>query len=74
VLVVDDCYRTDTQDPQQDLPLPASLQDMERENIRRTVLHFGGHRGLAAPRLGIDRKTLWRRMRHYSLADKNRER
>lgn len=46
------------------LPAPdRGLRAIEREHILRVVRECGGNRTLAARRLGIDRKTLWRKMR-----------
>jgi DNA-binding NtrC family response regulator len=45
----------------------AALIDVEREHIARVLGHHGGNRSAAAKTLGIDRKTLWRKLRAYGL-------
>jgi len=44
-------------------PLPAA----EATTILDTLRHYGGHRGKTAVALGIDRATLWRKMRKYGI-------
>ena len=44
----------------------ASLEELERHHIRRVLAHVGGSRMLAARILGVDRKTLYRKLRHYT--------
>ncbi len=39
------------------------LREVEREHVRRVLRACGGNRSAAARVLGIDRKTLWRKMR-----------
>jgi DNA-binding NtrC family response regulator len=46
----------------------ASLAAIEKEHIARALCHHAGNRTAAAKALGIDRKTLWRKMREYGLA------
>jgi len=46
----------------------ASLAAIEKEHIVRALRHHAGNRTAAAKALGIDRKTLWRKMREYGLA------
>jgi DNA-binding NtrC family response regulator len=41
------------------------LHEMERRQILRAMELYGGNRGLAADALGIDRKTLYRKLRAY---------
>jgi len=43
-----------------------SLREVEEAHIRRVLRQTGGNRRLAAEILGIDRKTLWRRLRKQS--------
>jgi len=45
-----------------------TLDEMERRHIHRTLRHLGGNRARAAQCLGIDRKTLWRKLRRYGQA------
>ena len=45
------------------------LAFVEREHIARVLRHHAGNRTAAAKTLGIDRKTLWRKMRDYGLAN-----
>jgi DNA-binding NtrC family response regulator len=42
---------------------PRSLEDVERAYIERVLEECGGNRSAAARILGIDRKTLWRKLR-----------
>jgi two-component system response regulator HydG len=44
---------------------PYSLFDLERSHVLRTVTEAGGNRTRAAEQLGIDRRTLQRRLRRY---------
>ncbi len=44
-----------------------TLQDMEREAIRRTLEATAGHRGESARRLGISVRTLQRKIKEYQL-------
>jgi DNA-binding NtrC family response regulator len=46
--------------------LPA-LANVEKEHIARTLRHHAGNRTAAAKTLGIDRKTLWRKIQAYGL-------
>jgi two-component system response regulator HydG len=47
------------------VPSDLTLSEMERLHIQRVLREEGGNRARAARRLGIDRKTLWRRLRRY---------
>lgn len=51
----------------EELGPPKSLAEVEEEHIRRVLARCGGKRHQAALELGIDRKTLWRKMRKYGL-------
>ena len=44
------------------------LASIEKEHIARVLRHTGGNRTAAAKTLGIDRKTLWRKMQAYGMA------
>lgn len=44
-----------------------SLDDMEREQIRRVLSEFEGNRRLAAQALGIGERTLYRKIRRYGI-------
>ena len=46
---------------------PRSLDDMEEEHIIRTLKQHDGHRTKTAQALGIDRKTLWMKMKKYGI-------
>ncbi|MDK2956600.1 MAG: hypothetical protein PWQ57_2096 [Desulfovibrionales bacterium] len=48
---------------------PLSLDAMEREHIARVLSFYGGNRQKAAKALGIGRKTLYRKIQKYDLAD-----
>ncbi len=48
--------------------LPAgSLEDMERQHIISVLRQVNGHRGKAATLLGIDPKTLYRKIHGYGI-------
>lgn len=49
-----------------DEPLP-SLEDQERRYILQVLEHTGGNRTQAAQILGIDRVSLWRKLKRYGL-------
>lgn len=44
-----------------------SLEEVEKEHIKRAIRSFGGHMGKAAVALGIDRGTLRRKIAKYNL-------
>ncbi|MBI4412845.1 MAG: sigma-54-dependent Fis family transcriptional regulator [candidate division NC10 bacterium] len=46
-----------------------TLEDVERHHIVRVLAEVKGHRGRAAEILGIDPKTLYRKIRAYRIAD-----
>jgi len=46
-----------------------SLAHVEKEHIARSLTLHGGNRTAAAKALGINRKTLWRKMKAYELDD-----
>jgi DNA-binding NtrC family response regulator len=48
-------------------PRPRTLEEVEREEIRRALRYTRGHQGRAADLLGISRKTLWEKRRRYGL-------
>ena len=43
-----------------------SIQQLEREYITQVVATVQGHRGRAAQLLGIDRRTLYRKLKEYA--------
>jgi DNA-binding NtrC family response regulator len=43
-----------------------TLEALEREHIGKALEHTGGNRALAAQLLGIDRVSLWRKLRRYN--------
>jgi two-component system response regulator AtoC len=49
-------------------PAGGSLEDMERQHIIATLRQVGGHRAKAAALLGIDPKTLYRKILSYSIS------
>lgn len=44
------------------------LAEVERQHILRTLEYTNGNRAMAAQLLGIDRVSLWRKLRSYSEA------
>ncbi len=59
---------TKVQDAQSIFEPGMTLQDMEREAIRRTLQATAGHRGETAERLGVSVRTLQRKIKEYQLA------
>ncbi|BCO32622.1 sigma-54-dependent Fis family transcriptional regulator [Thiohalobacter sp. COW1] len=53
-----------------DYMAPQSLEDIEAYFIKKTLRETGGDRGLTAEILGIDKSTLWRKIKRYHLNDK----
>ncbi|MBI4590988.1 MAG: sigma-54-dependent Fis family transcriptional regulator [Candidatus Rokubacteria bacterium] len=49
-------------------PSPGSLEEMERQHIIATLRLVAGHRGKAAALLGIDPKTLYRKVLAYRIS------
>ena len=49
-------------------PASGSLEDVERQHIVSTLRQVGGHRGKAAALLGIDPKTLYRKLLVYGVS------
>lgn len=48
---------------------PQSLEDIEAYFIAKTLRETKGNRGLAAEILGIDKSTLWRKIKRYQLEE-----
>ena len=48
-------------------PESGVLIQNEKETIRKVLREVGGHRGRAAEALGIDKSTLWRKMKKYEI-------
>jgi DNA-binding NtrC family response regulator len=46
-----------------------SLEELERRHIKTVVEHCGGNRTRAAEILGIDRVSLWRKLKRYGMAE-----
>jgi DNA-binding NtrC family response regulator len=51
---------------------PASLRDVERQQILAALEQTGWHRGKTAEILGISSSTLYRRLRDYNLERRTR--
>jgi DNA-binding NtrC family response regulator len=49
-----------------------TLEELEREYIQKVLEAEGGNKTRAAQRLGLDRKTLYRKLEEYAAADKER--
>ncbi|MDR1484916.1 MAG: sigma 54-interacting transcriptional regulator [Planctomycetaceae bacterium] len=54
-------------DEPQDVFIPLSLEDMERNHIIRTLEHLQWNKSLVAKQLGIERTTLDRKIKRYGL-------
>ena len=52
-----------------DVIAPQSLEEVEAYFIRKTLREQGGDRALTAEILGIDKSTLWRKMKRYEIAE-----
>ncbi|MDE3153726.1 MAG: sigma-54-dependent Fis family transcriptional regulator [Acidobacteriota bacterium] len=50
-------------------PAPESLQDAEREHIRRILQDAGGNKAAAARKLGVSRRSLYRHLERLDLTD-----
>lgn len=50
-----------------DYMAPQSLEEIEAYFIKKTLRETGGDRGLSAEILGIDKSTLWRKIKRYQL-------
>lgn len=46
-----------------------TIQEMEEELIRKTLLDLGRNKSLAAKKLGISRRTLYRKMEEYKIGE-----
>ncbi len=53
---------------QPDNDFTANLEEVEKDLITRTLSYYHGHKGGAAKALGIDRKTLYRKLKKYRTA------
>ena len=63
-LMHDELHGSNTEPRVEMAPTPVgSLDDMEREAIRRALAESGGNRSVAADALGISRATLWRKLK-----------
>jgi len=49
-------------------PTPVTLDALERQHILKTLRECGGHRGRSAELLGINRRTLYRKLIEYGVA------
>jgi len=66
----DDLFLSNPYSPHQEEPDPIevrTLSEMEKEHIIRTLHMLQGNKSKTAERLGIDRKTLWAKMKRYGL-------
>ncbi len=52
-----------------DFVAPQSLEEIEAYFIRKTLREQGGDRTLSAEILGIDKSTLWRKMKRYNIEE-----
>ncbi|HEY9200688.1 MAG TPA: sigma-54 dependent transcriptional regulator [Gammaproteobacteria bacterium] len=52
-----------------DFVTPQSLEEIEAYFIRKTLREQGGDRTLSAEILGIDKSTLWRKMKRYNIEE-----
>ena len=47
----------------------ATIQEMEQEMIRRTLIEANRNKSLAAKKLGISRRTLYRKLAEYKISE-----
>jgi len=57
----------DTNKHERDLFIPLSLDDVERNNIIRTLEHSNWNKSLTAKQLGIERTTLYRKIKRFNI-------
>ena len=50
-----------------EVPRPVTLADHKRETILETLKRHGGNQTAAAAELGIDRSTLYRKLRQWGI-------
>ena len=62
-------YHASLVEPQEEDGDLAALASVEKEHIAKVLRYHGGNRTAAAKTLGIDRKTLWRKIRAYGLSN-----
>jgi DNA-binding NtrC family response regulator len=53
--------------------LPRTLAELERDYIMQVLKHADGRRSIAADILGINRRTLYRKLQEFGLADQEEE-
>jgi hypothetical protein len=46
-----------------------SLKELERQHILEVLRSVGGNKALTSRHLGLDRKTLYRKLKEYSIAE-----
>ena len=51
--------------PEQDVNDLISLRELERQHILEVLRSVGGNKALTSRRLGLDRKTLYRKLKEY---------
>lgn len=54
-------------EPEEELWVPLTLQELERRHIQSTLRHTEGNRSKAARLLGINPTTLWRKIKTYEI-------
>ncbi len=62
-----DEFQTVEEVQQEDEPVLATLQDFERESIRKALERNNGNRKAACKELGISERTLYRKIKEYNL-------
>jgi len=60
-------YTTRRADERPSAAATGTLRDVEIEHIQSVLSQTDGNRARAAKRLGIDRKTLWRKLKQYAI-------
>jgi len=48
------------------LPEPVTLAELERKHIRYALAYAAGNKSLASRLLGVDRRTLYRKLAQYA--------
>jgi DNA-binding NtrC family response regulator len=67
MLRVEDLALPEARNRRRGAHVPDSLEDMEREHIGRVLREAGGNQSKASQALGIDRKTLYHKLRKFGL-------
>lgn len=68
-VITPDDLPSDLSSPSSSVPPRSKLEDIEKNHILAVIREAGGHKGKAAEMLGIDPKTLYRKLRTYRISE-----